>query len=285
MSSVGKSLDYIHKNNEHYISPLQTVSEETPGKKNMTIPKNINYQKTYSNLDKTNLIRTTLSQSPKNKTKNSFKNNLQLPLLIDKNNISTFYRMKKYKVALPKHRDKKEISEEEEEEKVKKLIDRYAISSFKSNNRSVSNKYKNEDKKFDFNSYLKLQSRAEIKFRPKFGDSSLELVNYIKNVASIRKQVLKDILDEIRGAENRFNQEKPEVDSNFKSKDKYLIDNRWKNSFSLEEYQQFFMKNLKGKISNLNYRVMLKKFRQISLMCFSEGNNNYSTIKRLDYID
>jgi len=81
--------------------------------------------------------------------------------------------MKKYKVALPKHRDKKEISEEEEEEKVKKLIDRYAISSFKSNNRSVSNKYKNEDKKFDFNSYLKLQSRAEIKFRPKFGDSSL----------------------------------------------------------------------------------------------------------------
>ena len=46
---------------------------------------------------------------------------------------------------------------------------------------------------------------------------------------------------------NRYNAEKPEVDSEFRSKEKYLIDNRWKNSFSLEEYQQFFMKNLKGK--------------------------------------
>ena len=45
------------------------------------------------------------------------------------------------------------------------------------------------------------------------------------------------------------------------------------------------MKNLKGKISSMNYRQMLKKFRQISLMCFAEGNNNYSSIKRLDYVD
>ena len=130
-----------------------------------------------------------------------------------------------------------------------------------------------------------MQSKAEVRFRPRFGDSSLELVKYINKVSDIRKNVLKDILDEIEGTENRFNDEKPEVDSNFKSKDKTLIDNRWKNSFSLDEYQQFFMKNLKGKISSMNYRKMLKKFRQISLMCFSEGNNNYSSIKRLDYVD
>lgn len=280
MSSVDKFYKSYQKNSKYYISPLKTVTEENS--KKMVIPKSLNYVKTYSNLRQPNLISTYTSRNNIFKTKNKFKNNsVNLPILIDKNGISTFYRMRQYKVALPKHRDKKEITKKEEEEKVRHLLDKYAINK---NRRSNSNK-KKEEIKYDFNSYLKLQSKAEIRFRPRFGDSSLELVNYINKVSDIRKNVLKDILDEIKGAENRFNVEKPEVDSNFKSKDKTLIDNRWKNSFSLDEYQQFFMKNLKGKISSMNYRQMLKKFRQISLMCFSDGNNNYSSIKRLDYVD
>ena len=41
----------------------------------------------------------------------------------------------------------------------------------------------------------------------------------------------------------------------------------------MSEYQQFFMKKLKGKISSMNYRQMLKKFTDISTMCFSPGND------------
>ena len=277
MSSAEKFYKSYQKKSKYYISPLKTVTEETINS-NIT-PKKINYEKTYSNLRKPNLTSTFTYQNKK--YKNYFNNkSVNLPLLIDKNFISTFYKMKQYKVALPKHREKKEITKKEEEQKVRNLLEKYAINK---NRRSTSNKI--EDRKFDFNSYLTLQSKAEVRFRPRFGDSSLELVKYINKVSDIRKNVLKDILDEIKGTENRFNDEKPEVDSNFKSRDKTLIDNRWKNSFSLDEYQQFFMKNLKGKISSMNYRIMLKKFRQISLICFSEGNNNYSSIKRLDYVD
>ena len=259
---------------------MQTVIEENSKKRIHNNSNSIKYVKTYTNLGRNNFVSTIL---PKNKT-NMFKDkSFKLPLLIDKNNISTFYKMKQYKVALPKHREKKEINQKEEEKKVTNLLNKYAINSYKNNKRSTSNK--NEEKKYDFNSYLKLQSKAEIRFRPRYGDNSLDLVNYIKKVSDIRRNVVRDILDEIKSTENRFNVEKPEVDSNFKSRDKYLIDNRWKNSFSLDEYQQFFMKNLKGKISSMNYRQMIKKFRQISLMCFSEGNNNYSSIKRLDYVD
>ena len=129
-----------------------------------------------------------------------------------------------------------------------------------------------------------MQSKAEVRFRPRFGDSSLELVKYINKVSDIRKNVLKDILDEIKGTENRFNDEKPEVDSNFKSRDKTLIDNRWKNSFSLDEYQQFFMRNLKGKISSMNYRQMTQKFREITSMCFRPGNEHFIP-KKLELID
>ena len=277
MSSTDKFYKSYQKNSKYYISPLKTVTEETITK-NIS-PKKIKYEKTYSNLSKPNLTSTFTLQNKKYKNYFSHKS-VNLPLLIDKNCISTFYKMKQYKVALPKHREKKEITKKEEEQKVRSLLEKYALNK---NRRSSSNK--SEDKKFDFNSYLKLQSKAEVRFRPRFGDSSLELVKYINKVSDIRKNVLKDILDEIEGTENRFNDEKPEVDSNFKSKDKTLIDNRWKNSFSLDEYQQFFMKNLKGKISSMNYRIMLKKFRQFSLICFSEGNSNYSSIKRLDYVD
>ena len=281
MKSFSKDNKTFQKRNNYYISPLQTVIEENSKKRIQNSSNNIKYIKTYTNLGRTNF---TSSILPKNKTNNIFKDkSIKLPLLIDKNNISTFYKMKQYKVALPKHREKKEVNQKEEEEKVTNLLNKYAITSYKNNKRSTSNK--NEEKKYDFNSYLKLQSKAEIRFRPRYGDNSLDLVNYINKVSDIRRNVVRDILDEIKSAENRFNVERPEVDSNFKSRDKYLIDNRWKNSFSLDEYQQFFMKNLKGKISSMNYRQMIKKFRQISLMCFSEGNNNYSSIKRLDYVD
>ena len=281
MTSLDKSQKIFRRKNEYYISPLQTVKEENTYKNNLTLPKHFNnYQKTYSHLGQTNYISTTISsKTQKNLTNNFFKNQThRLPLLINRKDISPFYKMKLYKVAMPKHRDKKEETPQEVNKRIKNLIEKYALSPGKKNKN-------NDDKKFDFESYLKLQSRAEIKFRPKFGDSSLELVNYIKKVSSIRKQVLKDILDEVKGVENRYNLEKPQVDSQFRSKDKILVDNRWKNSFSLEEYQQFFTKNLKGKISSLNYRQMIRKFKEISLICFSEGNNNFSTIRRLNYID
>lgn len=279
MSSVDKSQKIIRRKNEYYISPLQTVKEEETYKSNLTIPKHFNiYQKTYSHLGKTHYISTTISsKTQKNLTNNYFKNKTHILPLINKKDISPFYKMKLYKVALPKHRDRKEETPQEINKKIKSLIEKYALSPGKKN--------KNDERKFDFDSYMKLQSRAEIKFRPKFGDNSLELVNYIKKVSSIRKQVLKDILDEIKGVENRYNAEKPQVDSQFRSKDKILVDNRWKNSFSLEEYQQFFTKNLKGKISSLNYRLMIKKFKEISLLCFSEGNKNFSTIRRMNYIE
>ena len=284
MSSSFRFNKSFQKKDKYYISPMKTVIEEKEEKNNQKNIHYLNYLKTYSNLGSNNLSNKNLSKNQKIQPKNIFRNkSYKLPLLIDKKSISTFYKMKQYKVSLPKHREKKEINEKENEQKINKLFDRFASTSYKNDHRA--NKNKNEEKKYDFDSYLRLQSKAEIRFRPRFGDNSLDLVNYIKKVSNIRRNVVKDILDEIRGAENRFNVEKPEDDSNFKSKNKNLIDNRWKNSFSLEEYQQFFMKNLKGKISSTNYRKMLKKFRQISLMCFSEGNNNYSSIKRLDYVD
>ena len=266
---------------EYEASPLKTLSVEKTNKSAKFIKKMRNHN-TVTNFGNNYYLRTSNYETQKH---NSRDYPIKLPLLINKNNISSFYKMKQYKVALPQHRDKKEITEEEEEKKVNNLLNKYTITSYK-NNRSVNKNFKKNDiKKYDFEGYMKMQNMAEIKFRPRFGDSSLELVKYIKKVSSIRKQVMKDMLDEIKNAENRYNAEKPEVDSEFRSKEKYLIDNRWKNSFSLEEYQQFFMKNLKGKISSLNYRQMLKRFRQISLMCFCEGNNTHSIIKKLNYVD
>ena len=280
MSSANR-YELNHGENEHKISPLKTISvEKTNRSVKFQLPKKMKNHNTVTNFGN-NYLRTSSYETQQKHSRNY---QIKLPLLIDKNNISSFYKRKQYKVALPQHRDKKEISEEEEDKKVNNLLDKYTIISYK-NNRSLNKNYFKNEKKYDFDGYLKLQNMAEIKFRPRFGDSSLELVKYIKRVSSIRKQVMKDLLDEIKNAENRYNVEKPELDSEFRSKEKFLIDNRWKNSFSLEEYQQFFMKNLKGKVSSLNYRQMLKKFRQISLMCFSEGNNTSSIIKKLNYVD
>ena len=248
---------------EYEVSPLKTLSVENTYKSAKFLKKMRNHN-TMTNFGNNYHLRTSSYETQKNNSRDC---PIKLPLLIDKNNISSFYKMKQYKVALPQHRDKKEITEEEEEKKVNKLLDRYTITSYK-NNRSVNKNLKNDIKKYDFEGYMKMQNMAEIKFRPRFGNSSLELVKYIKKVYPIRKQVVKDLLDEIKNAENRYNAEKPEVDSEFRSKEKYLIDNRWKNSFSLEEYQQFFTKNLKGKISSLNYILIFKIYLQISLLLF-----------------
>lgn len=278
MASFDKFI--IPKINRYHKAPLKTVKESDEF---------ILKKSKYNNLNWSNR----LNSEPKdsfNLSLNNYNNNvktrdkiIKLPI-IDTKNISTYSKMKQYKVLLPKHRDKKEISYEEQEEKVQNFLNKYAKANIK------SNKYLIEDddvsKKYDFDSYLKLQSAAEIKFKPRFGDSSNLLVNYIQKVSDIRKKIVDDVLDDIkRNTENRYNLEKPNIDFNFRSKDKNLIDNRWKNTYSLDEYQRYFIKNLRGKISDMSYLNMVKKFQKISLICFSEGNLNRNAIKRLDSVN
>ena len=224
-----------------------------------------------------------INSSTKNTIDNSFeksrKTPIKLPPIYSQNSNSVHSKMKLYKVSPPIHRERRRISLEEEEKKVMSLMNKYADMNYK------NNKYlkKDEIKKYSFNNYLRMQERAEIKFRTRYGDTSNELVNYINKVSRIRKQVINDVVDEIsKKVENRYNNENPKVDFNFHSKDKNLIDNRWKNAYSLNDYQKYYVKNLEGKVTSKYYREMLKNFHQISLLCFSEGNLNYSTIKKIN---
>ena len=198
----------------------------------------------YNNTKKNNYIDnyTTIANSikekilPKIKIKNNYereKKSVKLPLLIDKNNISTFEKRKNYKVIMP-------------EKKIKK------------NNKSIDELNIEETKKENYKDY------------------------YMKKSIR-RKQKLNRFLDEINNSEDRYNKEIPNIDSDLTSNDKMLMDNRWKNSFYLDEYQHFFMKNLKGKISSMNYRQMIKKFGEISTMCFSPGNGHYIP-KKINYL-
>ena len=198
----------------------------------------------YNNTKKNNYIDnyTTIANSikdkilPKIKMKNNFereKKSVKLPLLIDKNNISTFEKRKNYKVIIP-------------EKKIKK------------NNKSIDELNIEETKKENYKDYFMKKSIR-------------------------RKQKLNRFLDEINNSEDRYNKEIPNIDSDLTSNDKMLMDNRWKNSFYLDEYQHFFMKNLKGKISSMNYRQMIKKFGEISTMCFSPGNGHYIP-KKINYL-
>ena len=198
----------------------------------------------YNNTKKNNYIDnyTTIANSikekilPKIKIKNNYereKKSVKLPLLIDKNNISTFEKRKNYKVIMP-------------EKKIKK------------NNKSIDELNIEETKKENYKDY------------------------YMKKSIR-RKQKLNRFLDEINNSEDRYNKEIPNIDSDLTSNDKILMDNRWKNSFYLDEYQHFFMKNLKGKISSMNYRQMIKKFGEISTMCFSPGNGHYIP-KKINYL-
>ena len=129
-----------------------------------------------------------------------------------------------------------------------------------------------DDDKLSFKKYMKLQSIADIRFRPMLGDSSYDLVNYIKKIDGIRKGVVNNLIKQINNVENRYNNEKPKEDSKFITKMQWLYHHKWKNLFSLKDYQELFKGNLKGKISNQNYEIMEKNFSNIFKLCFSKGN-------------
>ena len=248
--------DYIffhHPLKENYrysISPLQKLKSETL--ENL-VYKNKNFNYTNSNSFPNSLQTQTITYSYRkrnsnninnNLRKNKIKNSVKLPLLINKNLISSFEKRKKYKIILPeKNKNLHSVTIKKDETKEEK--------------KDGANKKKNEKNKY---------------------------INYFLRKSERRRKKLNNLLDEINDTEDRFNKEIPDEDSNFVSKDKFLLDNKWKNSFYLDEYQQFFMNNLKGKISNMNYRLMLKKFRDISQMCFSPGNE-HNIPKKINYIE
>ena len=262
--------------NEFFISPIKTEENNDRCLKKKLSTISNKKRKLLLNLAP---INSTINNSFEKSTKNRAKNTpIKLPPIYSQNSNSVHSKMKLYKVSPPVHREKRQISPEEEEKKVMTLLNKYADVNYK------DNKFLKEDeiKKYSFNSYLRLQERADIRFKPRHRDTSNELVNYINKVSRIRKQVIGDVVNEIsKKAENRYNNENPKVDFNFHSKEKNLIDNRWKNAYSLNDYQKYFLKNLQGKVSSKYYREMLKNFHQISLLCFSEGNSNISTIKKI----
>ena len=199
----------------------------------------INYCQTFSNVIKKKNISKTIEKRGENKNKNSVK----LPLLINKNLISSFEKRKRYKIILPEKKQNR-------------------TNLTKVNNKSIDYKEDKNSKEKNKNKYM----------------------NYFLRKAERRKKKINKLLYEINKTEDRFNKEIPDVDSNLFSKEKILVDNKWKNSFYLDEYQQFFTKNLKGHISSMNYRKMIKTFRDISLMCFSPGNEHHIP-KKLEYFD
>ena len=99
----------------------------------------------------------------------------------------------------------------------------------KDNNINQPPKYK----KINFEDYLKMQTKAESILKPKLGDHSTDLIEYIKAIKGIRENIIENIIQEINNAENRFNNEMPNVDSNF------------------------------------NYYLMQKKFLEINNICFA----------------
>ena len=136
-----------------------------------------------------------------------------------------------------------------------------------------------DDDKLTFKKYMKLQSIADARFRPRLGDTSYDLINYIKKIDGIRKGVVNDLINQINNVENRYNIEKPKEDSKFNTKMQGLYHHKWKNIFSLRNYQELFSENLKGKISSQNYEIMIKNFKDIFLMCFSTGSTNLIKVK------
>ena len=129
-----------------------------------------------------------------------------------------------------------------------------------------------------FKKYMKLQSLADMKFRPVLGETSSDLVNFLKKIELIRKEVINNYIDEINNVENRFNIEQPKEDFKFKSNMQGLYQHKWKNIFSLKDYQELFCENLKGKISNKNFDIMERNFKNIFHMCFSSGTNKNNNI-------
>ena len=135
-----------------------------------------------------------------------------------------------------------------------------------------------DDDTMSYQKYMKMQSIADMRLRPKLGDISYDLVNYIRKIDLIRKGVVNNLINQINNVENRYNIEKPKEDSKFITKQQGLFSHKWKNNFSLKDYQRLFSENLRGKISSKNYDIMMKNFRDIFHMCFSKGNTNFSKV-------
>ena len=135
-----------------------------------------------------------------------------------------------------------------------------------------------DDDTMSYQKYMKMQSIADMRLRPKLGDISYDLVNYIRKIDLIRKGVVNNLINQINNVENRYNIEKPKEDSKFITKQQGLFNHKWKNNFSLKDYQRLFSENLRGKISSKNYDIMMKNFRDIFHMCFSKGNTNFSKV-------
>lgn len=136
-----------------------------------------------------------------------------------------------------------------------------------------------DEDRMSYKKYMKLQSIADLKFRPRLGETSYDLVNYIRKIDGIRKGVVNDLIYQINNVENRYNIENPREDSRFNTKMQGLYHHKWKNIFSLRDYQDLFTENLKGKISIKNYEIMTKNFKEIFLMCFAAGSTNFSKVK------
>jgi hypothetical protein len=140
------------------------------------------------------------------------------------------------------------------------------------------NPVEDEYEEMTFNEYLKMQSRAELKLKPLRGDLTTDFFDMMKKINKIRNSVMEKEVEKILDTEDRYNEEYPEEDIKINLHDKGLNEFKWKNLFPLQDYQNFFLDEIKGKISSVNYRNMLKKFRQISKICFANGKINFSTV-------
>jgi hypothetical protein len=147
------------------------------------------------------------------------------------------------------------------------------------NNLYYSTTDEDDDDRMSFQKYMKLQSVADVRFRPRLGESSNDLINYIRKIENIRKGVVNDLIAQINNVENRYNKEYPKEDSKFTTKMQGLYHHKWKNAFSLRDYQNLFTGNLRGRISSKNYEIMTRNFKDIFLMCFAADNINYNKIK------
>ena len=198
-------------------------------------------------------------EPPKPKIINK-KKNMILPSINQMNKTNpNMKKRKKYYVKFKKVKRKSLLEEFGMNQKGKSVLDDY-------------------DEEMTFDDYLKIQSRAERRLKPIRGDLTTEFFDYIQKINQIRTSVMEREVEKILDTEDRYNEEYPEEDIYVKLQDKGLNHCKWKNLFPLQTYQNFFLDEIKGKISSVNYRSLLKKFRQISKICFTNGKVNYASI-------
>jgi len=199
-------------------------------------------------------------EPPKPKNTNNKKKNMVLPII------------KKMNTKNPKKKKKKKYYVKFKKVKRKSILEELGVNQ---KGKSVLDDY---DEEMTFDDYLKIQSRAERRLKPIRGDLTTEFFDYIQKINQIRTSVMEREVEKILDTEDRYNDEDPNEDIKVNLTDKGLNDYKWKNMFSLNEYQNFFLDEIKGKISSVNYRAMLKRFRQISKICFASGKINFSSI-------